>query len=65
MASNEAAHPQRSQTVTPYEAAGRALHTIEHPCAHPTTWDALNQDVKDWWVERARPITEAIRKAMA
>jgi len=49
--------------VTPSEAAGRALHTIEHPCADPTVWDHLDEPTRTWWVDRAKPITGAVLAA--
>jgi hypothetical protein len=49
--------------VNPAEAAGRALHHIEHPYAHPTTWDCLNEPTREWWTERARPIADAVTAA--
>ncbi len=45
--------------VTPSEAGGRALHRIEHPCADPTVWDHLDEPTRDWWTNRAQPITDA------
>ena len=55
-------HPQGWQAVTPATAAGRALFLIDHPYTHPTTWDAVDQDVRDWWTDRAAPITQAIQE---
>ena len=45
------------------EAAGRALHLIEHPCVAESTWDALDEPTRTFWINRARPIHDAIRKA--
>ena len=46
--------------MTPSEAAGRALHRIEHPCASPTVWDDIDQDARDWWTRKAQPIADAL-----
>lgn len=51
--------------MTPSVAAGRALYLIEHPHAHPTTWEAIKQEVRDWWISRAQPITDAVQGAAA
>lgn len=47
--------------VNVHEVAGRELHRMEHPCAAETTWDLLNEETRAWWVEKARPITDALR----
>lgn len=44
-------------------AAGRALHEIEHPCVDPSVWELLDEPSRTWWVDRARPIVEALRRA--
>ena len=46
--------------MTPSEAAGQALHRIEHPCASDTVWDDIDQDARDWWTRRAQPIADAV-----
>ena len=45
------------------EAAGRALHLIEHPCVNPDVWGHLDEPTRTWWVDRAKPITTALQAA--
>lgn len=49
--------------LSAYEAAGKALHLIEHPRAGEGVWDMLDQPTRDYWIKRAAPITDAVRKA--
>jgi predicted nuclease with RNAse H fold len=51
--------------MTPSEAAGRALHRIEHPCASPTVWDDIDQDARDWWITKAQPSVDAVQAVLA
>lgn len=51
--------------MTPSEAAGRALHRIEHPYAHESVWDMLDEPTRTSWINRAQPITDAIQEAAA
>lgn len=44
-----------------HEVAGRELHRMEHPCCADTTWELLNAETRAWWVEKARPIVDALR----
>lgn len=46
-------------------AAGRALHALEHPCADASTWYLLDEPTRTFWINRARPIHDAVRKATA
>lgn len=57
------APPTTDVTTDSDESAGRALHHIEHPCVDPSVWDSLDDYTRTWWVDRARPIAEAVRKA--
>ncbi len=49
--------------MNPSEAAGRALYLIEHPCVDTSAWAMSNQDTRDWWITRARPIADAVQEA--
>lgn len=44
-----------------HEVAGRELHRMEHPCCADKTWELLNAETRAWWVEKARPIVDALR----
>jgi hypothetical protein len=46
--------------VTPAEAAGRALHRIEHPTADTDVWDSVDDYTRAWWTAKAQPMTDAI-----
>ncbi|MFC0456750.1 hypothetical protein ACFFGR_09370 [Arthrobacter liuii] len=47
----------------PYVDAGRALYLIEHPGVDASVWPLVDQETRDWWVSRARPIADAVRRA--
>lgn len=49
--------------LSAYEAAGKALHLIEHPHVGEGVWDMLDQPARDYWIARAKPIVDAVRKA--
>ena len=55
--------PVRVPPMTPHEAAGRALYLIEHPCVDPDAWDRTDEPTRTYWVDRAKPITDAVRRA--
>lgn len=46
--------------MTPCEAAGRALHLIEHPNVDPSMWESLNPETRDAWITKARPVADAV-----
>jgi hypothetical protein len=45
--------------MTPSEAAGRAFWLIEHPNVDPSCWDLLDEEMRAYWIEKARPVWEA------
>lgn len=47
--------------MTPHESGARALWLQEHPNVEPSCWDMLDQGMRDWWVEKARPVVEAVQ----
>lgn len=50
--------------MTPHECAGRALFLIEHPHVAETTWPLLDEPTRAWWISRATPIADAVRRAL-
>lgn len=55
--------PDYRRRPTRAEVAARALFLMEHPHVDAGTWDLIDAPSRAWWVERARPIVDALEGA--